>query len=135
MLSAGNLLTNEELNRAMKRLNYLADIPATAKAIIEARETGDPSIIGPRLYEDAKFGGANQNDQRKAINPIFLLAGGGRIFLQLDHTTESRRFEDWAVPLIRRQLDEPMSLMHAPTTPAAVQFMSDRAALPEFWTI
>jgi hypothetical protein len=134
MLRTGNLLTNEELNRAMARLTYLADVSATADSILRAREQGNVAAIGPRLYEEAKFGGPNENDQRKAINPIFLLAGGGRIFLQLDHSSENRRLDDWAVPLIKRQLEEPSSLMHADTNAETVKFMSERAALPAFWS-
>jgi hypothetical protein len=134
MLRTANILTNEELNRAMGRLTYLADIPATAQAILKARDAGTVTAIGPRLYEDSKFGGPNENDQRKAINPIFLLAGGGRIFLQLDQSSENRRLDDWAVPLIKRQLEEPASLMHADTNAETVQFISKRAALPTFWS-
>lgn len=135
MLKTGNVLTNEELNRAMNRIKYLADVNDTAEAILQARTDGNPGIIGPRLYEDAKFGTADQTDQRKAINPIFLLAGGGRIFLQLDHTTENRRVEDWAVPLIERQLNQTTSLIHADTDPKTVNFISDQAALPDFWSV
>jgi hypothetical protein len=134
MLSTRNMLTNEELNRAMARLKYLADIPATAQSILAAREAGDVTMIGPRIYEDTKFGGSNETDQRKALNPIFLLAGGGRIFLQLDQSSENRRLDDWAVPLIKRQLEQPATLIHADTNAETVRFISDHAALPTFWT-
>jgi hypothetical protein len=134
MLGAGNLLTNEELNRGMGRTRFISDIPAVAEDILAARKSKNPADIGPRIYEDEKFGSPAEADQRKAMNPLFLLAGGGRIFLQLDQTSEFRRLEDWAIPLIERQLSEPSPFLHASTQKTPVELMSRQAALSDYWS-
>lgn len=133
MRATGNKLSNEELNRAMAFIKYWEDIPRCAEMILKARSDGNVVLIGPRLYENHKYGTPQENDQRKAINPLFLLCGGGKIFLDLNSSDGFRRLEDWAIPMIDQQLLEPSALIHASTEAATVQLMSDSAALPEYW--
>lgn len=133
MRAVGNKLSNEELNRSMACIRYLEDIPACAEAVSQSRAKNDPSIIGPRLYENEKYGTAKHTDQRKAMNPLFLLSGGGKIFLDLNSDDGFRRLEDWAIPMIDQQLSEPAGLIHASTEPSAASAISDNAALPEYW--
>lgn len=125
------LLTNEELNRAMARVHSLADVTEAAKVVREARRKSDPTIIGARLYENESYAdSAKREDQRKALNPLFLLAGGGRMFISLEPSDPYRRLEEWAVPLIDRRLQEPVPLIHASTDADIVRLISDQACLP-----
>jgi hypothetical protein len=88
-------------------------------------------VIGARLYEDAKYGTPQQTDQRKAMNPIFLICGGGRLFMTLDASDEYRKFHDWAIPLIDDQLITPRLLLHAETDANIVLTVSDYASVPK----
>lgn len=124
------LLTNEELNRAMKRIQYLEDVEETGQVVLAARSKNDPKLIGPRLYKDEEYAvEGKQADQRKAINPQFLLAGGGRLFISMEDGTDYRRLEDWAVPLIDRRLEDPSTLIHASTDEESVRLMSENACV------
>src|SRR5579863_124779 len=101
------LLTNEELNRAMRRIQYLEDVEEAGQAVLAARGKKDPTLIGPRLYKEEEYSDeTKKTDQRKAMNPQFLLAGGGRLFISMEDGADYRRLEDWAVPLIDRRLDD-----------------------------
>ena len=90
----GNVLTNEELNRGMARLDVVAS-----------------------------------NDQRKAINPLFLLAGGGRLFVKMEE--DRRILEEWALGLIDQALLQDLPDLTAGTSPDTAQLMSDYACAPQ----
>ena len=123
-----NVLTNEELNRALARLNTIGSVQETARDIKKSRVTNDPKIIGPRIYEDNKFA-ATPEDQRKAINPLFLLAGGGRIFIRME---DSRRIlEDWACGMIDQALSQDLPDAVGNTDPNVALLMSDYACSPK----
>ncbi|WP_411340690.1 hypothetical protein V6U71_01625 [Sphingopyxis sp. J-6] len=124
----GNVLTNEELNRGMARLDVVASVPEAASSIRKARAMNDPTAIGPRLYEETKFT-TTPNDQRKAINPLFLLAGGGRLFVKMED--DRRIIEEWAVGLIDQALIQDLPDLIAGTSPDTAQLMSDYACAPQ----
>ena len=124
----GNVLTNEELNRGMARLDVVASTSEVASLIRKARATNDPTAIGPRLYEDTKYATA-PNDQRKAINPLFLLAGGGRLFVKMEE--DRRILEEWALGLIDQALLQDLPDLTAGTSPDTAQLMSDYACAPQ----
>lgn len=124
----GNVLTNEELNRAMARLDVFGSVREVADAIREARTANDPALIGPRIYEDAKYQSA-PTDQRKAINPLFLLAGGGRIFIRMED--ERRILEDWACGMIDQALRQDLPDIEANTAPGTALLMSEYACSPK----
>ena len=131
MRRTNDLLSNEELNRAMARIHYLEDVPQVAKMVLDARLAGDPTKIGPRIYEDDKYLDAGKRqDQRKAMNPLFLLSGGGNFFITMDEEEEYRRIEDWAVPLIDRRFEEPAPQIHASTDREVAQLISEYSAAP-----
>lgn len=124
------LLANEELNRAMNRIQYLEDVEEAGRAVLAARSQNDLTLIGPRLYNDEDYSDETKRaDQRKAMNPQFLLAGGGRLFISMEDGTDYRRLEDWAVPLIDRRLDDPSTLIHASTDEESVRLMSENACV------
>lgn len=124
------LLSNEELNRAMRRIQYLEDVDRAARLVLESREKGDPATIGPRLYREEEFADeAKRSDQRKAMNPQFLLAGAGRLFIAMEDGTDLRRLEDWAVPIIDRRMDDPSTLVHASTDEETVRLISEHACV------
>ena len=128
--STNGLLTNDELNRAMQRIQYLEDVEETGQVVLAARSKNDPKLIGPRLYNDEEYDvEGKRTDQRKVINPQFLLAGGGRLFISMEDGTDFRRLEDWAVPLIDRRLEDPSTLIHASTDEESVRLMSENACV------
>jgi hypothetical protein len=130
MRHTDDLLSNEELNRAMAQMRYLEDVPRVAKKVLDARLAADPAKIGPRIYEDEKYvESEKRQDQRKAINPLFLLSGGGKLFITMDDAEEYRRIEDWAVPLIDRRLDEPVPQVHASTDREIAHLISEYSAV------
>jgi hypothetical protein len=124
------LLSNEELNRAMGRIQYLEDIPLVADRVLEARQKKDPALIGSRFYKDDEFADeSKRSDQRKAMNPQFLLAGAGRLLIAMEDDSEFRRLEDWAIPVIDRRLDDPSMLIHAGTDEETVRLVSEHACV------
>lgn len=81
------VLSTEEFNRAIPHLSRmpapdLSRIDKVAALILAAREKNDVSKIGARWYKDEDFGTSSESDQRKAVNPWFLLAGGGGLVLE-----------------------------------------------------
>lgn len=132
MRRTGDILSNEELNRAMTQIAYLDDVPSVAERVVEARRLGDVTHIGERLYEPEKYADpVGRADQRKAITPLFQIAGGGKLFITLD---DDRRIEDWAVPMIDRRLAESASMLHASTDTATTLLISEYAAPPfDMW--
>lgn len=113
MRLADDRLSNEELNRAMRAVNRLSDVEEVAQRVLDARSADDPSRIGDRIYEPAKYGTDQASDQRKAMNPQFLLAGGGGIFVSVEPSERERRIEEWAAPLIDVALSQELPLLHA----------------------
>lgn len=123
----GNILTNEELNRAMARLAVPTDVDETSEAVLVARQKSDPTWIGPRKYEDDKFARA-PDDQRKALNPVFLLASGGRLF---SNSEDGRRvLEGWSCEMIDQALEQDLPEAAANTEPAVAKMMSDYSCSP-----
>jgi len=130
MLGCDNQLSNEELNRAIKRIESLDDIPAVAADVMQARLEDDVERIGPRVYDADKYGGPHESDQRKAMNPQFLLAGGGGIFISVVQTEMMRRIAPWAVPFLEHMVVAEPPSEHAALDAVAVVRRSDAAGLP-----
>ena len=108
-----NRLSNEELNRAMARMKSPADVRSAAQAILASRASGKPTVIGPRLYEDAEYADpAKRSDQRKAINPLFTLIGGGWLFLSPGEgeQDEARSLEPWVQGMIDDSLADALDV-------------------------
>ncbi|CAM3785638.1 hypothetical protein SMNI109538_12605 [Smaragdicoccus niigatensis] len=126
-----NRLSNEELNRAMARIHSTADVTATAASIRSTRESGDVADIGPRLYDDAGYGTGNESDQRKAMNPHFLLAGGGGLFISVD--AGERRLH----PSVLRQIDGALRSsprqIHAGTESQIIQAIARASMAPRHY--
>lgn len=128
MRRTGDILSNEELNRAMAQIKYLDDVPLAADRVMDARRRNDVTLIGDRIYEPEKYvDPVGRADQRKAMTPLFQLAGGGKLFITLD---DDRRIEDWAVPMIDRRLAEPGPMLHASTDADVSSLVSEYAAAP-----
>jgi hypothetical protein len=130
MLRADSQLSNEELNRCMARVERLSDVPAAAAAVLASRTASDPVLIGPRLYQDDEYGTTQENEQRKAMNPHFLLAGGGGWFIDVEPSDPYRRLPDWARGLLARELRSPGRLEHASTESRVALAMSVRSGAP-----
>jgi hypothetical protein len=130
MRGLGNRLSNEELNRAMLRIGHIGDIPDTIKAIQDARAKDDPTIIGPRLYDDASYGGEDETGQRKAINPFFLLAGGGGLFIDISSRDAHRVLNPDCVDLIDRALEREFEPLHASTAADTIAAISQASQAP-----
>jgi hypothetical protein len=128
MRRCNNILTNEELNRAMARITRMSEVDSAAEAVCQARAAEDVSLIGARIYKPDQFGTAQETDQRKAINPHFLLAGGGGWFIELEDT--HRRLLPWAVELVDNALEQDIPLIHASTAKGDILRMSSFGAAP-----
>ena len=128
MRSLDNSLSNEELNRAMARIHSTADVPAVVQDIRAARAAQDPNLIGVRLYDDGKFGTDAENDQRKAMNPHFLLAGGGGLFI--DVAAGGRTLLPASARLIDGALRSRHRLIHADTTTLTTELISRASLAP-----
>lgn len=129
MRGLDNSLSNEELNRAMARIDTTADVPAVVKDIRAARAAEDPSLIGARLYDDDKFGTDTENAQRKAMNPHFLLAGGGGLFI--DVAAGERTLLPASARLIDGALRSRHRLIHADTTRRTTELISRASLAPK----
>lgn len=80
--AADGRLSTEELNRAMRTMSMWSFpdhhlINGLAEQICAARKAGDVTALGARWYREEDYATAKDGDQRKAINPWMLLAGGG----------------------------------------------------------
>ncbi len=107
MLKCEGRLSNEELNRALARLKNLTDVEVTADAIIASRRSGDPTSIGPRIYDDASYeNGDSRSEQRRAMNPIFLLTGAGGLIINVTQDKSGfRTLSPWASELILNSIE------------------------------
>lgn len=130
MRRTDNRLCNEELNRAMAGILRLADVDGIVDRITEARRTADPSKIGARIYRPNEFGTSKETEQRKAMNPHFLLAGGGGLFISVEGDEDMRRIEDGAVPFIDQSLAAAVPLVHASTQKETILRISNHATPP-----
>lgn len=88
-------LSSEELNRAFSVMSTWSSpdphmISGLASVIKNCREGKRVEEIGPRWYKNEDFKTPNEGDQRKAINPWFLLAGGGGLVLGTFGQSERR---------------------------------------------
>lgn len=124
-----NCLSNEELNRAMGRIQTLEDVVSAAGDVLRSRDLADPTIIGPRIYHDERFA-TDPSEQRKAMNPQFLLAGGGGIILAFDDSSEFRKLPTWASRMIDRELATKPFDFHASTDATDVLRISAKANAP-----
>lgn len=107
LLACEGRLSNEELNRFMARAQQLGHYASASVDILRARHENDPRLIGRRFYRDEDYGNAAQeSDQRKAINPWFLLAGAGWLLLnsRAEDDGEMRTARDWALDAARTLL-------------------------------
>jgi hypothetical protein len=132
LLQCDGRLTNEELNRAMAAIHRLEQATEVARRIRAARAEGDPDLIGPRIYRPQEANTEYASDQRKAMNPHFLLAGGGGVFIDVQSTTDLRSLPDWAIEPLSRAVRRPMLLRHASTSKGSVMAMSTTAGIPAF---
>jgi hypothetical protein len=107
MRRCDNRLSNEELNRAMFSISSSIDIERVAQLVLTARATSDPTIIGERIYENEKYDTDKGDDQRKAMNPIFLLAGGGGTLINLAGRDGFRVFREKSVASVDASLASP----------------------------
>jgi len=101
MLACENKLSNEELNRAIPSLAVEDDADYVAERVLDARLKNDIAIIGPRGYKPEEFGTDKESDQRKAMNPQFLLGGAGKIFIELDAKSPYRTILPAAISDLR----------------------------------
>lgn len=123
MRACDDRLTNEELNRVIARLNTSADIGPAAAAVLSSRATADPTLIGPRLYEDAAYA-TDPAGQRRAITPLFQrVAAGG---LLIDMSGDDRRIRGFAIGFIDSELARGRYTLHAATDPATVLAIASR---------
>lgn len=99
MIKTGNHLSNEELNRAMPHIRFLNEVDAAAKLILKARDKQDVGSVGPQEYPG--------EEQRKAINPWFLLAGGGGLLISISREADYRRIDSEVLPIVKAALARP----------------------------
>ncbi|WP_131827700.1 hypothetical protein [Mycolicibacterium fortuitum] len=129
MRGLGNRLSNEELNRAMARIESTADVGSAIQDIAASRRSEDPTGIGPRLYDEGKFGTPEESAQRKAINPHFLLAGGGAIFIDVDSGNRT------LLPAVNRLIDGALQSkvrhVHAGTSRNIIEQISRASLAPK----
>lgn len=125
-----NRMTNEELNRAMARIASTADVASTAAAIRAARLSGFITDIGPRLYDDAGYGTDSESGQRKAMNPHFLLAGGGGLFISVD--AGERRLHPSVIRQVDGALRSKPRQIHAGTESQVVQAIARASMAPRY---
>lgn len=128
MRSLDNRLTNEELNRAMARIDTTNEVTSVAAAIRNSRQLQDVRVIGPRLYDDLGYGSTSENDQRKAMNPHFLLAGGGGLFIDLDD--RDRRLQPSTLDQIDGALRGNPMQVHAGTDSRTIHAISRASMAP-----
>jgi hypothetical protein len=121
MRRTDNMLTNRELNAAMATIRMPEDIDEAVERIRLYRETHAEVDLGPLAYN-------SPDEERKAINPKFLLAGGGGTFITLERTDPYRRIIDDALPLIDAALRQPLQSVHISTDGSGVMKISNYAA-------
>ena len=102
--SLDNFIFPEELNRAIKIMiewdyPHEALVEEVVAKIKRSRASNDVVSIGQRWYKNEEYGTSQENSQRKALNPWFLLSGGGGLVLQTESTTARR-----VHPLLRGEL-------------------------------
>jgi hypothetical protein len=93
--AADGWITTEEVNRAIRVMSPWSfpdssSISALAARLKAARISGDVTEIGPRWYRDEDYATPKAGDQRKAVNPWVLLAGGGGLILMQGEQYERR---------------------------------------------
>lgn len=127
MLRLDNRLSYEELNRAMRRITTLEDVPDAADAVAAARSARDPRLIGARIYGDADYGTSEETQQRRAMHPQFLLAGGAGTFID---DGPYRSILDDVVPIVQASLRvQDHRLRHAGTDSETALAISDASML------
>ncbi len=127
--TADNRLSTEELNRVVGAMKNLEDAPAAAAAVDRSRAAGDVTLIGPRAYNDGDYGTTRASDQRKAINPLVLLASAGGLMIQ-ERTAGDWQLEGWAAPLIDSSIAWHPPVRHVSTGADQVNIMSRVAGPP-----
>lgn len=116
-------LTNEELNRSIRRLTESGDLEDVIRSVRRSRESDDPTIIGARLYDDSGYG-SDPAAQRRAITPLFQrIAGGG---LLIDMSGNERRIHDHAIAAIDSALECEAARLNASTLSTTVLAISSR---------
>jgi hypothetical protein len=127
MRLADNRLSNRELNYAMKHIQKESDVQGVAEQVLAARD-GELHALGPLMYP-------NEAEERKAINPQFLLAGGGGIFITVDGRDEYRRLIDSVIPWIDTGIECQENTIPRSTDMAYALAVSRAAAIPTRKTI
>jgi hypothetical protein len=102
--SIDNYISPEELNRAIGVMiewdyPHEALMAEMAIKIKQSRFHNDVASIGQRWYKNEDFGTVQASSQRKALNPWFLLSGGGGLVLQTE-ANSTRRIH----PLLRNEI-------------------------------
>jgi hypothetical protein len=120
MRSLDDKLTNRELNAALGILRTTEDIPRAVEVIARAREAGDEGRLGDLVYDDAAA-------ERKAINPKFLLAGGGGTFISVERDSPFRELLPAAIPLIDSCLRYPAFSRHLSGEVSVALLISDHS--------
>lgn len=115
-------LSNEELNRVMTRLTQPSDIEETAQAVLDSRASGDPILIGARIYEDSRYLTAPES-QRRAITPVFGRVSAGGILM--DRGPGESRIISSVTAAIQGAVSTVKPHIHASTDALAVLTMSD----------
>ncbi len=126
-------LCDDRLTNEVGRIRTIDDVDPTAAAILTARTVGDVEGIGARRYDPDGFA-SRPSDQRKAINPLFLLAGGGGWFIDVGTGDESR----WLLPVAQASVEDalrhPFKLQHASTRAADVMRLASHSNAPTLGT-
>lgn len=120
MRGCDDFLTNEELNRVMARVFDEQDIVPTVEAVRDARNAEDPTVIGPRIYNDHEYQSAPA-EQRRAITPVFQRLSVGGLLMSLGN---ERRFHASIVPAIDAALSSIEPHLHASTASSTVLAIS-----------
>ena len=109
----------------MATIHSERDVKAAAGAILQFRETGIQKWIEKVIYAD-------QTEERKAINPKFLLAGGGGTFITVERNDEYRHLLPSIVPVIDAVLKKPQRSVHISTSSDVVLAISRCASAELF---
>jgi hypothetical protein len=134
MRACDDRLSNEELNRAMSALASFSDIADVTRAVRDSRSTGHPEAIGDRIYENEKYGTDKATDQRKAINPLFLLCGGGGTIIDLGGADGFRMLRPASIPSIDISCESASFIPAHDTSAASVLALSRAGRVqPSCW--
>ena len=93
---------------------------------------GANSDSGADADEDADGDSESQHDssgERKAMNPHFLIAGGGGLSVSIDRTDPFRQLEPWAGEVLDVLLDQRPALVDSSSAPETVMAISKQSGV------